>query len=149
MNAPAYPGHGQPCNGCGQCCIIKPCQLARDLAGVREGPILTKDGEHGAAVSRSSRTATSSASPTNLLQTRPSPRCSQKRSGSVAAAMPISENAQAQTSKLTSTNSGRLLWSKAARRPASTKLLSRPPPKLPARPSRPSIVGARNRKSAA
>lgn len=47
MNAPAYPGHGQPCNGCGRCCIIHPCQLARDLAGVREGPcpILTKDGD--------------------------------------------------------------------------------------------------------
>lgn len=73
MNAPAYPGHGRPCNGCGQCCIIKPCQLARDLAGVREGPcpILTKDGRHGAVVSRSTRTGTSSALPTNLSQTKP------------------------------------------------------------------------------
>lgn len=47
VNAPPYPGFGKPCNGCGQCCIIHPCRLARDLAGVREGPcpILTRDGD--------------------------------------------------------------------------------------------------------
>jgi hypothetical protein len=36
--APAYPGLGSPCNGCGRCCIQRPCRLARDYAGVREGP---------------------------------------------------------------------------------------------------------------
>lgn len=36
--APAYPGFGNPCNGCGQCCIERPCDLARDLAGVFEAP---------------------------------------------------------------------------------------------------------------
>lgn len=47
MSAPAYPGMGNPCNGCGQCCVIYPCALARDLAGVREGPcpILMREGD--------------------------------------------------------------------------------------------------------
>lgn len=46
MDAPTYPGFGKTCNGCGQCCIIEPCQLARDYAGVREGPcpVLVREG---------------------------------------------------------------------------------------------------------
>ena len=45
--APSYPGYGRPCNGCGLCCIASPCGLARDYAGVREGPCpcLERDGD--------------------------------------------------------------------------------------------------------
>lgn len=38
MGAAIYPGLGAACNGCGQCCIERPCGLARDFAGVVEGP---------------------------------------------------------------------------------------------------------------
>jgi hypothetical protein len=30
---PNYPGHGEPCNGCGVCCLAEPCALSRDLFG--------------------------------------------------------------------------------------------------------------------
>lgn len=32
------PRFGDPCNGCGVCCIAVPCVLARDLVGAVEGP---------------------------------------------------------------------------------------------------------------
>ena len=32
------PDYGSPCNGCGLCCRVRPCDLARDLCGVIEAP---------------------------------------------------------------------------------------------------------------
>lgn len=34
----AKPAYGDPCNGCGLCCIAVPCVLARDFCGAFEGP---------------------------------------------------------------------------------------------------------------
>lgn len=35
--APAKPAPGQPCNGCGVCCLVEPCPLGRLLSGRRSG----------------------------------------------------------------------------------------------------------------
>ena len=35
---PAKPRYGQPCNGCGLCCAMEPCQLARELLDCHAGP---------------------------------------------------------------------------------------------------------------
>lgn len=29
---------GQPCNGCGFCCVMEPCRLATELIGATKGP---------------------------------------------------------------------------------------------------------------
>lgn len=35
--APAYPGTGQACNGCGLCCLAEPCPLGQLLSRRRHG----------------------------------------------------------------------------------------------------------------
>ncbi|RQP21924.1 hypothetical protein [Piscinibacter terrae] len=35
--APAKPGAGQPCNGCGLCCATQPCPVGMLISGKREG----------------------------------------------------------------------------------------------------------------
>lgn len=35
--APAKPGWGKPCNGCGVCCLAEPCPLGVLLSGRRHG----------------------------------------------------------------------------------------------------------------
>jgi hypothetical protein len=35
--APAKPAFGQPCNGCGVCCLAEPCPLGMLLSGRRQG----------------------------------------------------------------------------------------------------------------
>lgn len=35
--APAKPGWGSPCNGCGICCLAEPCPLGMVLTGRRRG----------------------------------------------------------------------------------------------------------------
>ena len=47
MRAPEKPKMGDPCNGCGVCCIAIPCQLARDFAGAFEGPCPVLEHEDG------------------------------------------------------------------------------------------------------
>lgn len=34
------PEHGQACNGCGFCCTVEPCGLAREFLGCSIGPCL-------------------------------------------------------------------------------------------------------------
>ena len=48
-DAPAKPGVGAPCNGCGVCCALLPCPLSRVLLGHREGscPALSWQAEAG------------------------------------------------------------------------------------------------------
>lgn len=57
MGAPAYaphemvmrkPAHGQPCNGCGLCCMIARCDLGKQLFGDIRAPCpaLTQTGAH-------------------------------------------------------------------------------------------------------
>jgi hypothetical protein len=36
--APPKPAIGAACNGCGVCCALEPCPVARFLLGVRAGP---------------------------------------------------------------------------------------------------------------
>ena len=36
--APAHPGVGQPCNGCGWCCLWQPCPLGVVVTRRRQGP---------------------------------------------------------------------------------------------------------------
>lgn len=31
MQVPDYPGYGEKCNGCGQCCLDQPCPVSRNL----------------------------------------------------------------------------------------------------------------------
>lgn len=41
MNSPVLPSKpifGEPCNGCGYCCTMEPCQLAQDFLGCTTGP---------------------------------------------------------------------------------------------------------------
>lgn len=35
--APAKPAYGQPCNGCGQCCLVEPCPLGMVVSRKRSG----------------------------------------------------------------------------------------------------------------
>jgi len=35
--APSYPGYKQPCNGCGQCCLFRPCPIAKQFNLGRNG----------------------------------------------------------------------------------------------------------------
>jgi len=35
--APAKPALGEPCNGCGVCCLLEPCPLGVLLSGFRHG----------------------------------------------------------------------------------------------------------------
>jgi hypothetical protein len=35
--APPKPAVGQPCNGCGLCCLYQPCPLGMVLSGARQG----------------------------------------------------------------------------------------------------------------
>lgn len=37
MTAPAYPGYASPCNGCGQCCLDRPCPVAQQFGLWRDG----------------------------------------------------------------------------------------------------------------
>ena len=34
LNKPAY---GDPCNGCGLCCLAEPCPIAKEILGQSEG----------------------------------------------------------------------------------------------------------------
>ncbi|MCU0943103.1 MAG: hypothetical protein MUE35_11190 [Hydrogenophaga sp.] len=36
-DAPAQPAWGEPCNGCGVCCLAEPCPLGRWISGRRTG----------------------------------------------------------------------------------------------------------------
>ena len=36
--APAHPGVGQPCNGCGLCCLWQPCPVGVVVTRSRQGP---------------------------------------------------------------------------------------------------------------
>ncbi|MEI6025151.1 MAG: hypothetical protein WCT47_00435 [Betaproteobacteria bacterium] len=36
--APAYPGYGQACNGCGLCCLWRPCPLGVAITRKVRGP---------------------------------------------------------------------------------------------------------------
>jgi hypothetical protein len=38
--APLKPGLGEPCNGCGVCCLLEPCPLGVLLSGSRRGECL-------------------------------------------------------------------------------------------------------------
>lgn len=35
--APQKPAYGDPCNGCGFCCLAEPCVLAEEFIGAKEG----------------------------------------------------------------------------------------------------------------
>ena len=35
--APDYPGYGNPCNGCGQCCLDQPCPVSRQYKLWQDG----------------------------------------------------------------------------------------------------------------
>ena len=37
LEAPAKPAQGEPCNGCGVCCLSEPCPLGVLLSGRRSG----------------------------------------------------------------------------------------------------------------
>ena len=41
------PAYGQPCNGCGVCCIATPCLLATDMIGATEGRCPALEWEDG------------------------------------------------------------------------------------------------------
>ena len=45
--APEKPTIGSPCNGCGYCCAASPCDIARDMIGVTEGPCPAMQFEDG------------------------------------------------------------------------------------------------------
>jgi hypothetical protein len=47
--APPKPAIGAPCNGCGVCCALEPCPVARFLLGVRAGPCRALVWDEGAA----------------------------------------------------------------------------------------------------
>ena len=38
LSAPEKPAYGDPCNGCGMCCLAVPCVLAEEFIGAKEGP---------------------------------------------------------------------------------------------------------------
>ena len=41
------PRKGDNCNGCGMCCTVEPCGLARELLQCREGPCVALEREAG------------------------------------------------------------------------------------------------------
>jgi hypothetical protein len=47
--APPKPPLGAPCNGCGVCCALEPCPVARFLLGVRSGACPALAWDDGAA----------------------------------------------------------------------------------------------------
>ena len=47
--APAKPAAGQPCNGCGVCCLYEPCPLGRLLSRRRQGSCRALHWDEGAS----------------------------------------------------------------------------------------------------
>ena len=49
---PIKPAHGNPCNGCGLCCAMEPCGVAREFIPdhPEEGPCLALEWEAGPAI---------------------------------------------------------------------------------------------------
>ncbi len=41
------PKFGQPCNGCGYCCTVQPCQLAREMLNSHRGPCVALEAQDG------------------------------------------------------------------------------------------------------
>ncbi len=39
------PKFGQPCNGCGYCCTVQPCQLAREMLNCHTGPCVALEAQ--------------------------------------------------------------------------------------------------------
>ncbi|MEK9802796.1 MAG: hypothetical protein VW475_05250, partial [Curvibacter sp.] len=50
--APSKPAQGQPCNGCGVCCLVEPCPLGQLLSRRRRGACSALRWEEGAALYR-------------------------------------------------------------------------------------------------
>lgn len=44
------PQAGTPCNGCGYCCTVQPCQLAEDFLNCHTGPCVALEKRDGRAV---------------------------------------------------------------------------------------------------
>jgi hypothetical protein len=42
----AKPKKGDPCNHCGLCCVVSPCELARELLDCRVGPCIALEGKN-------------------------------------------------------------------------------------------------------
>lgn len=56
-DAPAQPAMGQPCNGCGLCCLAEPCPLGMLVSGRRHGACVALRWLPGADTSGTSDTA--------------------------------------------------------------------------------------------
>lgn len=39
------PAFGQPCNGCGYCCSVQPCELAQELLKCTQGPCIALESD--------------------------------------------------------------------------------------------------------
>lgn len=44
------PRFGEPCNGCGYCCTVQPCQLAQEFLNCSEGPCVALEARDGRTV---------------------------------------------------------------------------------------------------
>lgn len=55
-DAPAKPGYMEPCNGCGVCCVLEPCAIARGyIPDLADGPcpaLVRDDGRYTCDMTR-------------------------------------------------------------------------------------------------
>lgn len=93
---PAKPRFGEPCNGCGYCCTVQPCQLAEEFLNCKQGPCIAlelRDGKTSCGLVRNPLgylyRAAHPTSDAALLADVPPGEASQQLSADLAAALGI------------------------------------------------------------